>query len=361
MGYDRHCARRDRGARVGHATNPDADDRRQASASGGSPISLGLFRARERRCRQRSDRNIRRAQRSHHGNKRSALQRDSRKARIQSRGHPRSSFRRKVNLAWLSLHFSPTPPSASAAKPAKWRARNGTKSPTTECSGAASPTTTRKASAHSTWRHVLFLEQPAHAGPQIADMNDPFRWIFLSDVCKHCANAGCLEACPTGSIVRTEFGSVFVQPDVCNGCGYCVVSCPFGVIDKNPRRRPCVQMHLLLRPPKSGPRSRLRESLPHAIHSIRRSRRAKAARKNPRAGIAESRIHRRARVRSAANQRGRNPRIVYYSGRAGSLQSSPRARSSDGVFEERVDIGVDFGRNSFCDRLRRIRISIEIS
>jgi formate dehydrogenase iron-sulfur subunit len=87
---------------------------------------------------------------------------------------------------------------------------------------------------HSTWRHVLFLEQPQVAGPQLADTNDPFRWVFHSDVCKHCANAGCLEACPTGSIVRTEFGGVYVQPDVCNGCGYCVVSCPFGVIDKRP-------------------------------------------------------------------------------------------------------------------------------
>lgn len=86
----------------------------------------------------------------------------------------------------------------------------------------------------STWRHVLFLEQPLRAGPQIAETSDPFRWVFLSDVCKHCANAGCLEACPTGAIVRTEFGGVFIQPDVCNGCGYCVVTCPFGVVDRRP-------------------------------------------------------------------------------------------------------------------------------
>jgi formate dehydrogenase iron-sulfur subunit len=89
-----------------------------------------------------------------------------------------------------------------------------------------------KSLGSSTWRHVLFLEQPLSAGPQIADTKDPFRWVFLSDVCKHCANAGCLEACPTGSIVRTDVASVYVQPDICNGCGYCVVSCPFGVIDK---------------------------------------------------------------------------------------------------------------------------------
>ena len=59
-----------------------------------------------------------------------------------------------------------------------------------------------------------------------------FSWLLISDVCKHCAARGLSGRCPTGAIVRTEFDSVFVQPDVCNGCGYCVVSCPFGVIDR---------------------------------------------------------------------------------------------------------------------------------
>jgi formate dehydrogenase iron-sulfur subunit len=59
------------------------------------------------------------------------------------------------------------------------------------------------------------------------------KWIFMSDVCKHCTNAGCLDACPTGALIRTEFDTVVVQPDVCNGCGYCVPSCPFGVIDRD--------------------------------------------------------------------------------------------------------------------------------
>ncbi len=59
-----------------------------------------------------------------------------------------------------------------------------------------------------------------------------FSWLMMSDVCKHCERAGCLEACPTGAIMRTEFGSVYVQPDVCNGCGYCVSACPFGVVDR---------------------------------------------------------------------------------------------------------------------------------
>ena len=80
----------------------------------------------------------------------------------------------------------------------------------------------------STWRHVAFIERPVPLSTQDAGA---FSWLFSSDVCKHCVRAGCLESCPTGAIVRTEFDSVYVQPDICNGCGYCVVNCPFGVID----------------------------------------------------------------------------------------------------------------------------------
>ena len=58
-------------------------------------------------------------------------------------------------------------------------------------------------------------------------------WVFMSDVCKHCTHAGCLDACPTGALIRTEFETVIVQPDVCNGCGYCIPACPFGVIDRD--------------------------------------------------------------------------------------------------------------------------------
>jgi formate dehydrogenase iron-sulfur subunit len=87
----------------------------------------------------------------------------------------------------------------------------------------------------STWRHVAFIERPVALGGQVAGTDgSPFSWLFSSDVCKHCARAGCLEACPTGSIMRTEFDTVYVQPDICNGCGYCVSACPFGVIDRRP-------------------------------------------------------------------------------------------------------------------------------
>jgi Fe-S-cluster-containing dehydrogenase component len=65
----------------------------------------------------------------------------------------------------------------------------------------------------------------------VAKMGD---WVFMSDVCKHCTNAGCLDACPTGALIRTEHQTVVLQPDVCNGCGYCVPACPFGVVDRDP-------------------------------------------------------------------------------------------------------------------------------
>src|SRR4051794_20778659 len=89
-----------------------------------------------------------------------------------------------------------------------------------------------RAVGHSTWRHVKFIESSPLPGSGGNDPELP-SWSFSSDVCKHCEVAGCLEACPTGSIVRTEFGGVFVQEDICNGCSYCVVNCPFGVIQRD--------------------------------------------------------------------------------------------------------------------------------
>jgi formate dehydrogenase iron-sulfur subunit len=91
----------------------------------------------------------------------------------------------------------------------------------------------------NSWRHVAFIEQerpavdlgmPLSAPP---DADQPhLRWLMASDVCKHCTHAGCLDVCPTGALFRTEFGTVVIQQDICNGCGYCVSGCPYGVIER---------------------------------------------------------------------------------------------------------------------------------
>jgi len=83
----------------------------------------------------------------------------------------------------------------------------------------------------STWRHVAFVEQAGSSGE--AAGGDGSRWLMSSDVCKHCSQAACLDVCPTGALMRTEFGTVVVQDDICNGCGYCVAACPFGVIARS--------------------------------------------------------------------------------------------------------------------------------
>ncbi|MDA8295568.1 MAG: 4Fe-4S dicluster domain-containing protein [Actinomycetota bacterium] len=88
-----------------------------------------------------------------------------------------------------------------------------------------------------TWRHVAFIEQRrrvAHqvSGEEVQDDGGSLRWLMSSDVCKHCTHAACLDVCPTGALMRTEFGTVVVQEDICNGCGYCIPACPYGVIDQ---------------------------------------------------------------------------------------------------------------------------------
>ena len=80
------------------------------------------------------------------------------------------------------------------------------------------------------WRHVKFIEQIPEDRHQDGFLQGS-RWLMMSDVCKHCVRAGCLEVCPTGAIIRTEFDSVYIQQDTCNGCRACIAACPFGVVD----------------------------------------------------------------------------------------------------------------------------------
>ena len=88
---------------------------------------------------------------------------------------------------------------------------------------------TRALSA-TTWRHVTFYEKFEGGARPNRMPGYQSHWLMMSDVCKHCANAACLQACPTGALFRTEFDTVVVQQDICNGCGYCVPACPFGVV-----------------------------------------------------------------------------------------------------------------------------------
>ena len=83
-----------------------------------------------------------------------------------------------------------------------------------------------------TWRHVAFIEQDVLSMASDGSAGSDMRWLMASDVCKHCTHAACLDVCPTGALFRTEFDTVVVQQDVCNGCGYCIPACPYGVIDQ---------------------------------------------------------------------------------------------------------------------------------
>ena len=90
----------------------------------------------------------------------------------------------------------------------------------------------------TSWRHVKFIEQlPGKGVTGVAgsdsDGVDPGRWLMMSDVCKHCVTAPCQQACPTGAIIHNEFDNVYIQPDICNGCAYCIAACPFGVITRS--------------------------------------------------------------------------------------------------------------------------------
>src|SRR5919201_5956745 len=90
---------------------------------------------------------------------------------------------------------------------------------------------TGRLDAHN-WRHVKFIEQDAHL-TDLTTTGNGTAWLMMSDVCKHCQNASCLEVCPTNAIIRTEFDTVYIQQDVCNGCRDCISACPYGVIGFN--------------------------------------------------------------------------------------------------------------------------------
>ncbi|MGH8465624.1 MAG: formate dehydrogenase subunit beta, partial [Pseudomonas sp.] len=55
-------------------------------------------------------------------------------------------------------------------------------------------------------------------------------WLIRKDGCMHCADPGCLKACPQpGAIIQYANGIVDFQSEHCIGCGYCIAGCPFDV------------------------------------------------------------------------------------------------------------------------------------
>lgn len=60
--------------------------------------------------------------------------------------------------------------------------------------------------------------------------NDNLEWLIRKDGCMHCADPGCLKACPApGAIVQYSNGIVDFIHENCIGCGYCVKGCPFNI------------------------------------------------------------------------------------------------------------------------------------
>ena len=117
------------------------------------------------------------------------------------------------------------------------------------------------------WRHVKFIEQFTE------DRKDG-RWLLMSDVCKHCVQAACLEVCPTGAIVRTEFDTVVIQSDACNGCRDCISACPFGVIEMNPASGTAQKCTLCYDRMQSRHGAGLLEGLPYRFDPVWHDQRA---------------------------------------------------------------------------------------
>src|SRR6266850_1687891 len=135
------------------------------------------------------------------------------------------------------------------------------------------------------WRHVEFIEQiPDNNGVVMTPtpIAGGQAWLMMSDVCKHCQNASCLEVCPTNAIVRTEFDSVLIQQDVCNGCRDCISACPYGVIGFNEKTGTAHKCTLCYDRLQNGMQPACAKASPRCTSSrTRRTRSCRAATTSP--------------------------------------------------------------------------------
>src|SRR5947209_2896182 len=290
MGHDHHRAQCCRGAGAGDRTDQAAGGSGTADASRWRALPLGRRRDRDGRLGQRAAFRGARQQRAHQRVQGRDVRHPARTAPAGPRAArarsalPRSRGGQAVTQAADS---SVAPESEAGGRPRRklethsWpgsyggeaKPRMGFFTDTSVCIGCKAcevackewnqiPMSIQGFTGHSydntidlganTWRHVAFVEQKVaadaregdslvevaarngaiDAGVQTYQEGDGIRWLMASDVCKHCTHAACLDVCPTGALFRTEYGTVVVQEDVCNGCGYCVPACPFGVLDQ---------------------------------------------------------------------------------------------------------------------------------
>jgi Fe-S-cluster-containing dehydrogenase component len=181
----------------------------------------------------------------------------------------------------------------------------------------ASYDNTLQLGAHN-WHHVAFVER------QEAPDDGGMRWLMGSDVCKHCTSAACLEVCPTGALFRTEFGTVVVQADVCNGCGYCVPACPFGVIERREEDGRAFKTTLCYDRLKDGLEPACAKACPPTRSSSARSRSCASARPPAWRSCTGAKWPMRACTWPTPGTGRRGRRVLPAAGRAGGVRAAAR-------------------------------------
>jgi len=65
---------------------------------------------------------------------------------------------------------------------------------------------------------------------EVPSESNPVRWLFVSQRCMHCHDAGCMKICPApGALFKTKEGAVGFDKEKCIGCKLCVAGCPFNI------------------------------------------------------------------------------------------------------------------------------------
>jgi len=97
----------------------------------------------------------------------------------------------------------------------------------------------------NTWTLMRFAE--------VENPKGDLEWLIRKDGCMHCADPGCLKACPApGAIVQYANGIVDFHEENCIGCGYCIAGCPFDIpriLEEGPQG---LQVHTLFRSRRGG-------------------------------------------------------------------------------------------------------------